>query len=390
MLDRDLLQATSDLENNLLEQDTQETNRAFHLLLGQSAQITWLLNPAGVILEANQTALGFGKVNYEQVVGRPLAAAMGWTFSERGQGRLRAAIRSAAEGETVCYEADIQGAESESVFDLTVRLIEQAKQPPMLMVEGVDVSDRKRLETYLHRCQHLENIGELTAGIAYDLDDLLSPALAVSSLLQLEFPEAANYQRRLVRIFATRTNRAISLAKQILRFAKGDTEKYQLLQVDRLLLSVNQLVRLALPASVMMDTHIPVGDWQILGNENQLHQLLMNLCLNARDAMPDGGHLELSIEHVEVVKRAADAVKLEDSPTSYIVIRVSDTGYGIPPEVFDRLFEPFFTTKAANQGSGLGLPTAMTIVESHGGFIDVISSAETGSQFLVFLPAIAA
>ncbi len=387
MLNKDLLQATSTLENSFLKQDTQGINRAFHTLLDQSAQMTWLLNSDGVLLDANQTALNFGNVTYDQIVGRPMAAVMGWTFPDRGQGRLQAAIISAADGETVRYEADIQGATDEAVFDLTVRPIEQAEQELMLVVEGVNVSDRKRLETHIHRCQRLESLGELSVGIVHDMTNLLTPISGISQLFRIEFPEADSHQRELFEILAVNTKRATNLIEQILHFAKGDTENHRVLEIDHLVLSVRQLVKLALPASVSIQTHIPDGLWQIAGNESQLHQVLMNLCLNARDAMPSGGSLELSVENIEV-KNIERGIELEDSISDYVLIRVSDTGSGIPPKVLDRIFEPFFTTKPAGQGTGLGLPTAKDIVKSQGGFIDVFSTKELGTQFLVFLPAV--
>lgn len=387
MLDRDFLQAEDTLTCRPSRQNAQEDHSVFHTLFDQSPQLMWLVSPEGALLDANQTALDFGNADYEHIVGRPLAAVMSWTFPRQGQGRLRAAIASAADGETVHYEADIQGANREAVFDLTVRPTGQATQPPMLVVEGVNVSDRKRLESHLHRCQRLESVGELTAGIVHDLNNLLCPILGVSSLLRPEFPVADSRQHKLVKILSANTHQAITLVKQILHFVKGDTERHHVLEVDHLLLSVKQLVQLALPVSVSMIADVPADIWQTVGNENQLHQVLMNLCLNARDAMPNGGTLALSVKNVEVdgIDRS---IELEDSPKDYVVIQVSDTGSGIPPNVLDRIFEPFFTTKAAGRGTGLGLPTALDIVKSHGGFIDVFSTATVGSQFSVFLPAV--
>ncbi len=388
MPNRDFLQAAEIVRSRPFRQ-AQADDRAFHTLLDQSSQMTWVLSPDGLLLDANQTALDYGDVEYKQIVGRPLAAVMGWTLSHRGQARLRAAIATAAGGEAVRYETDIRGANArEETFDLTVRPVGQETQQPMLVVEGVNVSDRKRLASYLHRCQRLESVGELTLGIVHDLTNLLTPISAVANLLRLEFPEADGHQRQLFKILTVNTNRAIALIGRILHFVKGDTESHCVLEVDHLLLSVKQLIQIALPVSVSMQTCIPAGLWQIAGNENQLHQVLMNLCLNARDAMPNGGELALSVENVEV-ENIERGVELEDSPSDYVVIRVSDTGSGISPQVLDRIFEPFFTAKPAGRGTGLGLPTALDIVESHGGFIDVFSTKKLGTQFLVFLPAVA-
>ena len=256
----------------------------------------------------------------------------------------------------------------------------------MLVVEGVDVSDHKRLESHLHRCQRIESVAELIAGADHNLNDLLSPVLGISSLLRIDFPVAGSHPHKLVNILSANTQRAIELSKQILHFVR-DTKKHQALEVDHLLLSVKQLVYLTLPPSVSMFVEVPAGIWPIAGNESQLQQVLMNLCLNARDAMPNGGHLELLVENVEIDSNHY-WVDLEDSPKDYVVIRVSDTGSGISPQVLNRIFEPFFTTKSASRSTGLGLSTAQDIVKTHGGFIDVLSTPNLGSQFLVFLPAL--
>ena len=386
MMDRDAFPAADALESRPFQPHTQK-DHSFHALFDQSSQLIWLLSPDGMLLDANQTALDFGNTDYEHIVGRPLAAVMGWTFPNQGQERLQAAIASAADGETIRYEANIQGAESEAVLDLTVRPTGRATQPPRLVVEGVDVSDRKRLESHLHRCQRLESVDELIAGVVHSLDDLLSPVLGVSSLLRLDFPVADSHQHKLVSVLSANTQRAIALAKQTLQFVREDTEKHQAIEVDHLLMSVKQLIYLTLPPSVSMFVEVPAGIWPIAGRESQLQQVLMNLCLNARDAMPNGGHLELLVENIEI-DSTHHGVDLEDSPQDYVVIRVSDTGSGISPQVLDRIFEPFFTTKSASRSTGLGLSTAQDIVESHGGFIDVLSTPNLGSQFLVFLPAL--
>ena len=382
-MDRDSFQVADAPESKPFQPHTQK-DHSFHALFDQSSQLMWLLSPNGMLLDANQTALDFGNTDYEHIVGRPLTAVMGWAFLNQGQEWLEAAITAATEGETIRYEANIKGAESEAIFDLTVR---PTGQPPMLVVEGVDVSDRKRLESHLRHCQRLESVDELIAGVVHSLNDLLSPILGVSSLLRIDFPVADSHQHKLVNVLSANTQRAIALTKQVLHFVKGDTERHHAIEVDHLLLSVKQLIYPALPPSVSMLAEVPAGIWSIAGNESQLQQVLINLCLNARDAMPNGGHLELLVENVEIDKTDR-LVDLEDSPKDYVVIRVSDTGSGISPQVLDRIFEPFFTTKSASRSSGLGLSTAQDIVESHGGFIDVLSTANLGSQFLVFLPAL--
>lgn len=387
MLNGSFLRAAEIVKSDAFRQ-TYANRSAFHTLFDRSAQMMWLLRSDGMLLDANQTALDYGDTDQEQIVGRSLAAVAGWTFSHRGQRQLRAAITTAAGGKAVHYEADIRGANArEESFALTVRLIEQKTQMSMFVVEGINVSDRKRIASHLQRSQRLESIGELTLGIVHALTNLLSPVSAVADLLQIEFPKTAGRQGKLLKILTANTNRAIALIKQIHCYVEGDTQGHRVLEMDHLLLSAKQLIRTALPESISIQTHLSAGIWPIVGNENQLHQVLMNLCLNARDAMPNGGNLELSVENIEV-DSAERGLELEDSPSEYVVIRISDTGSGISSSALNRIFEPFFTTKPTGRGSGLGLPTALDIVEGHGGFIDVFSTESLGTQFLVFLPAI--
>lgn len=189
-------------------------------------------------------------------------------------------------------------------------------------------------------------------------------------------------------IMKTSTARAGTLVKQMLTFTKGSTEGYSFVPCEALVREVETLMATVLPPRISIETYLPDGLWSINGDENQLHQVLMNLCVNARDAMPDGGFLKLSAENVRVC--ATEAV--EKAVQDYVIIQVSDTGSGISNGIMDSIFEPFFTTKVKEKGTGLGLSTAKDIVESHGGFIDALSNAthvsRTGTQFRIYLPAV--
>jgi CheY-like chemotaxis protein len=174
--------------------------------------------------------------------------------------------------------------------------------------------------------------------------------------------------------------------KQVLSFARGVEGKRTTLQVRHIIKEIEQIVKQTFSRSIEICTDIPMLDlWTISGDATQLHQVLMNLCVNARDAMPNGGTLELCARNLWVDEHYA-RMNLDAKVGPYIVITVSDTGMGIPREIIDRIFEPFFTTKEIGQGTGLGLSTVIGIIKSHGGFVQVLSEVGQGTQFKIYLP----
>ncbi|MGB3572441.1 MAG: ATP-binding protein [Phormidesmis sp.] len=371
------------------------------LLRGQLSQFFWLLDTDGRVLEANQAALTFGKVNLSQAL-HGLVHEI-WPFLPEEQVRLKAAIAAAAHGCVVCYETIIQDESARQIsINVVLRRVTQgAKKPCLIMMEGTDVCDRpllekQQMEAQLLRNQRLQSVGNMTIGLAHDLGSLLTPLVGSAHLLRLEFPEADEQQKDLFCIIDTISNRANKLVQQMLSFTRGDAKKQSSIEIDYLLLDVETLIRSTFPESISIETNLPNGLWPVQGNENQLHQVLVNLCLNARDAMPSGGALTLSAENIQAADIQIDPTKpLETSSTAvstdYVAIQVSDTGDGIPVPLLDSVFVPFFTTKAVGQGTGLGLSTVRDIIRNHGGFVDVLTNANpilrTGTRFRVYLPA---
>jgi CheY-like chemotaxis protein len=184
--------------------------------------------------------------------------------------------------------------------------------------------------------------------------------------------------------------RGAELIKQILAFARGVEGDRVSLQIRHLLAEVEQVVQQTFPKNIDLEIHIPTTDlWAISADATQLHQVFMNLCVNARDAMPDGGALTLSATN-QWISTAYERSNLDAHAGAYVVITVADTGTGIPPELLDRIFDPFFTSKEIGKGTGLGLSTVLGIVRNHGGFIQVETQVGQGSQFQVYLPTSAA
>ncbi|MEH1773692.1 hybrid sensor histidine kinase/response regulator [Nostoc sp.] len=263
---------------------------------------------------------------------------------------------------------------------------EQGKPKSILTVD-TDITEKKHLEAQLFRAQRLESIGTLASGIAHDLNNILTPILAGAQLLPLKFPDADQRTLHLLEILEINAKRGADLVKQVLSFARGVEGKRITLQLKHLIMEVAKILKETFPKSIEISTDIPHDLWMVSGDSTQLHQVLMNLCVNARDAMPNGGTLSISAENLLIDENYA-RMNLEAKEGPYIVVTVSDSGVGIPKEMLDRIFEPFFTTKDVGQGTGLGLSTVLGIIKSHGGFVNVYSEPGSGTSFKVYLPAV--
>jgi two-component system cell cycle sensor histidine kinase/response regulator CckA len=262
-------------------------------------------------------------------------------------------------------------------------------KPQSILTVNTDITEKKQLESQFLRTQRLESLGTLAGGIAHDLNNVLTPVLATAQLLQLKFPHANEQSQHLFEIIETNTKRGAALVNQVLQFARGVEGKRAIVQVKHLIYEIKQMAEKTFPKSIEVLTQVEQGLWLVSGDATHLHQVLMNLVVNARDAMPEGGTLTISAENLFVDEHYA-RMNLDASVGSYIGLVVKDTGTGMSAKTADRMFEPFFTTKAIGKGTGLGLSTVRGIVKSHGGFIDVVSKVGEGTEFKVFLPAVEA
>ena len=260
----------------------------------------------------------------------------------------------------------------------------EGKRAEVAMQEAA--AEKKQLEVQLLRTQRLESIGTLAGGIAHDLNNVLTPILTSTQLL-LQSKLSHKKQRQLLETIESSTRRGAALVRQVLSFAQGVEGQYTIVSVKSLILEIKQIAEGTFPKSIEVSMDVPYDFWAVFGDVTQLHQVLMNLVVNARDAMPQGGTLQILAEHLLIDENYA-AMHLDAQIGSYIAISVTDTGTGIPAELLDRIFEPFFTTKELGKGTGLGLSTVIGIVKSHGGFVSVYSQVGQGTQFKVYLPAL--
>jgi PAS domain S-box-containing protein len=263
---------------------------------------------------------------------------------------------------------------------------DQTGKPLRMIGIHMDITEKKQLEAQFLRAQRLESLGTLASGIAHDLNNILTPILAVVQLLPLKLPDLNDSTRQMLKAVDTSAHRGAELIKQILSFTRGVEGKRLSLQIHHLLLEIIQIIQQTLPKSIDINTNISPDLLPILGDATQLHQVFMNLCVNARDAMPYGGKLTITANNL-LIDESYTRMHLDASVGPYVVITIADTGMGIPLSNLHRIFDPFFTTKDIGKGTGLGLSAVLGIVKSHGGFVDVQSEVGKGSQFQVFLPA---
>jgi PAS domain S-box-containing protein len=247
-----------------------------------------------------------------------------------------------------------------------------------------DITERTRAQQQAQRTQRLESIGQLAGGVAHDINNALSPILIATDLLRLEAAPSG----KLLETIEASTKRCAAMVRQLLTFARGSNGELVTVRPLHLLKELAGIIEATFPKNIAIHHQYKTELATIKGDPTQLHQVFLNLCVNARDAMPNGGHLtiESSVNNLD----STDLRHFEQAlPGRYFVCKVTDTGEGIAPHHLDRIFDPFFTTKNLNQGTGLGLSTVMGIVRTHGGHIHVHSTLGQGSVFSIYLPSIA-
>ncbi len=353
-------------------------------LLDHAQEAILVLDLVGHILFWNKSA--------ERIYGWAAEEARGMIaeglLNEGAESQLKEANRAVSEkGEWIGEFHQITKARKKILIESRWTLVRDAKgRPKSILVVNSDITEKKRLDAQFLRVQRLESIGALAGGIAHDINNILSPILLSVRMLQMRFADPES--QRFLAILRESAERGGEMIKQVLQFARGVEGQQILLQPLHLIDEVARMLRETLPKSIDVKTRMPNGVWPVIGDPTQLHQVLMNLCVNARDAMPRGGRLTLAAENV-VIDESYARMNIDSRPGRYALIAVTDTGVGVPPEIIDRIFDPFFTTKEPALGTGLGLSTVIGIVKAHGGFVSVSSEVGTGSEFKVYIPAVA-
>lgn len=379
--------AARDITGRKKAEEAQRRNaQQLRAILDSLFAFVGLLSLDGILLEVNRAPLEVGGVEREEVIGTYFPHAYWWSHSPEVQMQLKEALARAARGEFIRYDVAIRVAGSrEMIVDFALSpLREEGGKISQLVATAVDITERKKLEQQFLRAQRMEAIGTLASGVAHDLNNILAPMLMGASLLKSKL--TSEREQAILNIIENGAQRGAGIIRQLLTFSRGTEAARKSVQLRHLINDMVQLAQETFPRNLELEPTVPADLWTVKADPTQLHQVLMNLCVNARDAMPHGGKLTLSAENVRLTAAQAK-LNPQAKPGPYVVLTVGDTGEGIPQAIIERIFDPFFTTKPEGKGTGLGLSTVLAIAKNHGGFVTVYSEPGKGSVFKVYLPA---
>jgi len=263
-------------------------------------------------------------------------------------------------------------------------LREKDGRPKSVLGIKTDVTEKRKIEVQFIRAQRMASLGLLAGGIAHDLNNVLTPIMLSIDMLKalVKEPGAAP----LLETLELSARRGGDIVQQVLSFARGMEGQHIVIQPKYLLREIEQIIKDTFPKDIRLQFHLPHDTWTIMGDPTQIQQVLLNLCVNARDAMPGGGTLAIAAKNC-VVDEHYVAMNQQAEPGLYVAISVTDGGTGIPYDIIDKIFEPFFTTKPVGKGTGLGLSSVQAIVKNHDGFINVYSEPGRGTTFKICFPA---
>ncbi|MGD1864941.1 MAG: PAS domain S-box protein [Phormidesmis sp.] len=275
---------------------------------------------------------------------------------------------------------------------------DETGRPQSFLEVNTDITEKKQLEAQFYQAQRLESLGQLAGGVAHDLGNILTPILGIAQLLRISLKDLSEPTQEQIEILERSAKRGVTMVQQILTFAQGSPDDGSTVDVTTLLQEVIDVARQGIPNNIEIRQNIftenPSNSLNktVRVNATHLHQVFMNLCINARDAMPKGGVLTLSVENTLVeeasVRKYLDKSVGQCCVGHYVTITVADTGVGIKPALRDRIFDPFFTTKGPDEGTGLGLATVIGIVKNAGGFLQVFSEVSQGTKIKVHFPVV--
>lgn len=393
-----LLALTQSLEEKIDElkrtqEALQESEKKFRAIFDQTFQMMGVLTPDGILLEANQTALNICGVTESDVIGKPFWDSPWWAYSAELREKVHGAVARAAAGELVRFEANYL-ARGENFYNIDFSLkpvINDQGEVILLIPEGRDITDIKKLEKELRQSQKMEAIGTLAGGIAHDFNNILTAIIGYTDMAQRKLKNNDAVARDLDRAQEA-SARAKELVSRILTFSRRSEQEPEPVPVASVVEEVFMLLRSSIPSTIEIRQQIAANSKSglILADPTQLHQVLMNLGTNAAHAMRErGGVLTVSLSDVEV-DASLSALYPDLTPGSFVRLTVSDTGHGMEAHIKERIFDPYFTTKKVGEGSGIGLAVVQGIVKNHGGAIRVDSEPGQGTTFHIFLPKLVA
>jgi PAS domain S-box-containing protein len=365
------------------------SDRRFRAIFDAALQIIGVLGRDGTLMQANRAALEFLGCAEADVIGRRIWEIGSWAACPHAVAAIRTQVAAAAAGNLVRAEAQARNAAGRSAtFDVSLKPVHDGSGAvAMLIVEARDITERQVLQAQLAQAQKMEAVGQLTGGVAHDFNNLLQALTGNLDLIH-RLAEARGDARLLHLITSAQraAARGARLTQQLLAFSRRQHQRAEPVWVSRLAAGMVELLYRAAGETITVELHAVPDLWPCRIDAAQFESALLNLVINARDAMPDGGSLTVAADNA--VLAPAEAAALELAPGAYVRVDVADTGAGIAPEHLPHLFEPFFTTKEPGKGTGLGLAMVHGFARQSGGAVTVASTPGAGTTVSLFLPRV--
>ncbi len=396
-LDRRVKRRTEELDaaNKTLHNDIAERERT-ELALAESEarfrEVAETIQEVFWVTNAEKTRMLYISPAYEKIWGRSCQSLYDspgtWVDSLHPDDRARVLQATTTKQPDGTYDEEYRIVRPDGserwIHDRAFPVRDSAGVLQRVVGVGEDITESKKLHEQFLRAQRMEAIGTLAGGVAHDLNNILAPMLMVPALLRDSLPKASD--QHLIDMIDKAARRGASVVRQLLTFSRGTSGERAAVQLRHLFKEMGEIMHETFPRDIAIDYFTPADLSPVVGDPTQLHQVLLNLCVNARDAMPNGGKLSITAKNTVLGEEEAKEHP-PAKPGKYVAIMAADTGEGIAPQIIERIFDPFFSTKDPSKGTGLGLSTVLGIVRSHGGFITVASKPMQGTTFTVYLPA---
>jgi len=353
------------------------------------AELLNIVPGAGIILDTDDKVIFWNKMaeeiygwSIDDISGQDIKIIFDTTLFDYTEVKKTLMHEGKWSGELYNKRKDGQSLTSDGRF---VLVTDDSGAPKFISGICIDISAIKTLERNIYQVQRLDSLGTLAGNIAHDINNILSTVLLSVEILRKNSPNESS--SRILDTIATSTGRGSGIIKQLLTFSRSVRDEKCEIQPKYLVVEIGKLIEHTFPKSIELDLKIPRTSWTVKGNDTLIHQVLLNLAFNARDAMPKGGILRISLENIKIDDQYA-IMRPRVKPGYYVAVEVSDTGVGIPPDMLRKIFDKYFTTKSAGKGSGIGLSIVSSIVDNHKGFLNVYSVLGKGTTFRVYFPAL--
>ncbi|OGB27804.1 MAG: hypothetical protein A3I66_06245 [Burkholderiales bacterium RIFCSPLOWO2_02_FULL_57_36] len=380
--------------NETLEQRVQErtaqlraSETRIRSIFETSYQFMGLLAPDGTMLDANRASLESINAKLEDVTGRALWDTPWFTATPGMPEKIRASVAAVGKGESVRHEITVNLPAGVRTFDFSMRpILDAGGRVTAIVPEAVEITERRRAEDALRQAQKMEAVGQLTGGLAHDFNNLLAGIVGNLQLMRVRIGQGSTGSLpRYIDAAESIADRAAALTHRLLAFSRRQTLDPKITNVNRLVASMRELIQRTVGPGVQVHTELAADAWNTMCDAHQLESALLNLAINARDAMPNGGRLTIETTN-SILYQAQAATQEGVSPGRYVTISVTDSGTGMPPEVMARAFDPFFTTKPIGQGTGLGLSMIFGFIKQSGGYVRLHSEPGVGTTVRIDLP----